>query len=194
MLDDYKSLPFMFGVCLLLLVPIGIGSFAYSTLRNDAEETEAGTAEFQPDKDPFDGLAREQNIKPTPVAPAESSGGGEVGIDSDEGIPTGKYSNPPAQIGSFGSDSYDASQSQSPPLDERSSVELNRLRQQPLDSQTSDYSAPASSNDFKDTEDNSLIDPLSDDSFLEVPETEDSEPLSPVTEPLFGQQTNRFSN
>ena len=192
MLDDYKSLPFIFGVCLLLLVPIGIGSFAYSTLRNDAEETEAETADFQPDRDPFDGLAREQNIKPTPIPPVESSGSAGVGSDSDEGIPTGKYSNPPAQIGSFGSDSYDPSQSR--PLDDRSSVELNRLRQQTIDSQTPDYSTPASSNDFKDTEDNSLIDPLSDDSFLEVPETEDSEPVSPVTEPLFGRQIDRFSN
>ena len=185
MLDDYKSLPFIIGVCLLLLVPIGIGSFAYSTLRNDAEESEAGTADFQPEKNSFDGLARERNIKPAPIAPAESSGGAGISSDSDEGIPIGKYSNPPTQIDSFGSDSYDPSQSR--PLDNRSSVEQNRLRQQTMDSQTSDYSLPASSNDFKNTEDNSIVAPLSDDDFLEVPETEDSEPVSPVTEPLFGR-------
>ena len=183
MLDDYKSPSFIFGVCLLLLIPIGVGSFTYSALRNDSQETEAKTADFQPNRNSFEGLAREQNIKPIPIAPVQTSGSAGVSYDSNQGIPIGKYSNPPTQIGSL-TDSYDSSQNQT--LNYRSSIEFNRLRQQNINSQTSDYSLPSASNNFKDTN-NSLIDPLSDDSFLSVPETESEEPLSPVAEPLFGQ-------
>ena len=51
-----------------------------------------------------------------------------------------------------------------------------------------DYSQPSASNNFKSAEDNSLVKPLEDDSFLEVPESKDEKPpLSPVAEPLFGQ-------
>ena len=39
-------------------------------------------------------------------------------------------------------------------------------------------------NDFKQTEDN-MVTPLEDDSFLEVPQSDEEEtPVSPVTEPL----------
>lgn len=185
MSDNYKSLPFIVGVSLLFIVPIGVGGFAYSSLGDNGEESETTN---QKNQDPLEGFPSEQNIEPRPVPPTETGGAGTLD-NSSQGIPTGKYSNPPTQIETFGSDAPSPSR----PLDDSGSVELNRLRQN-RDRQTPDYSMPAASNDFKDTEDNSLVDPLSDDSFLQVPESEDSEPLSPVTEPLFGQPTTPFAN
>lgn len=184
MSDNNKSLPFIVGVSLLFLVPIAAGGSVYYSLRDDAEETETTN---QRNQDLFKGLPSEQNIKPIPVPPTETSGGTSMGDNSSQGIPTGKYSNPPTQIETFGTDNPNPRR-----LDDDNSVELNRLRQQ--DNRQIDYSRPAASNDFKDTEDNSLVNPLSDDSSLELPESEDSEPLSPVTEPLFGQPTTPFAN
>ena len=186
MSDNYKSLPFIVGVSLLFIVPIAVGGFVYSSLGNDAEETETTN---QRNEDPFERLPSQQNIEPIPVPPTEASGGAGMVDNSSEGIPIGKYSNPPTEIETSKTDNLNPRR----PLDDDSSVELNRLRQH-RDRQTPDYSIPAASNDFQDTEDNSLIDPLSDDSFLQVPESEDSEPLSPVTEPLFGQPTTPFAN
>ena len=176
--DNYKSLPFILGLSLLFCVPVGIGGFVYSSLRSDAEEQKTTSPENS-----FEGLPREQNIKAAPIPSAETSGSGGTSLDS-EGIPTGKYSNPPTKIESFGEDAA----SRNRPLDDSGSiVDRNRLIQQNTDKLVPDYSVPSASNGFKGTEDNSLIEPLEDDSFLEVPESEDDAPLSPVAEPLFGQ-------
>ena len=175
--DNYKSLPFILGLSLLFFVPVGIGGFVYSSLRDDVEEQKTTSPENS-----FEGLPREQNIKAAPIPSPENSGSGGTNSDS-EGIPIGKYSNPPTRIESFGED---AALRNRPLDDSRSIVDRNRLIQQNTDKLVPDYSEPSASNGFKRNEDNSLIEPLEDD-FLEVPETEDDAPLSPVAEPLFGQ-------
>lgn len=181
--DNYKSLPFIFGVSLMLLFPLGIGGFVYTSLRNEADEQQTGQADSSPETSTFEGLPREQNIRPAPIPSPENSGGAGTSSDS-EGIPIGKYSNPPTQIESSGEQAI----SRNRPLDDSgSSVDRNRLIQD-ANMLAPDYSQPSASNNFKGTEDNSLVDPLEDDSFLEVPESEDeTPPLSPVAEPLFGQ-------
>lgn len=192
MLDNYKTLPFIIGVSLILIFPIGIGTIAFSVLGNDGEGQETETTNSPAEDNPFDGLAREQNIKPAPIPPAEGNGGGGVGYDSSEGIPIGRYSNPPTRIETFGEDLPNTNR---PINSSGSSVELNRWRQEreKIDSTIPDYSAPSSSNNFKSTEDNSPIDSLSDDmDMLEAPEseteTENVPPaLSPINEPLLGQ-------
>lgn len=183
--DNYKSLPFIVGVSLLFLVPVGIGAFAYSSLRDNSDEQQTTEADSLPESSPFEGLPREQNIQAAPMPSTENGGSAEIDSDSSQGIPIGKYSNPPTQIESYGKNTTPRTR----PLDDSGSiVDRNRFIQQDADRQAPDYSTPSASNNFKDTEDNSLIEPLEDDSFLEVPETEDeTPPLSPVAEPLFGQ-------
>ena len=181
--DNYKSLPFIFGVSLMFLFPLSIGGFVYTSLRNEAKEQQTGQGDSSPETSTFEGLPREQNIKAAPIPSPESSGSAETNSDS-EGIPIGKYSDPPTQIESYG----EQATSRSRPLDDsESSVDRNRLIQD-ANKLVPDYSQPSASNNFKRTEDNSLVAPLEDDSFLEVPESEDeTPPLSPVAEPLFGQ-------
>lgn len=188
MLDNHRTLSLLIGVGLIFVVPISIGTFAFSTLLDDDEGQKAETTDSSAEEDSFDGLAREQNIKITPLPPVESNGSGGVGYDSSGGIPIGRYSHPPTRIESFEEDYSNTNRSLDSP---GSSIELNRLRQEQLDSSIPDYSMPSSSNNFKSTEDNNLIDSLSDD-MLEVPESEtetetEIPPLSPITEPLSGQ-------
>lgn len=184
MLDNYKSIPVLIGVSILFLVPVGIGGFAYTLLRNENAERQPGnTANSQPERAASTGLARETNIRPLPSAPENSGGGAGIDSNSTQGIPRGKYSNPPARIGSTGTDLPSTSR---PSSYFDSSVERNRLNQDSLDSVVPDYNTPSSSNNFNGSDDNSLLTPLEDDSFLEVPQSDEEElpTLSPVAEPL----------
>ena len=70
MSDNNKSLPFIVGVSLLLIVPIAVGGFVYSSLSDDGEESETTN---QKNQDPFEGFPSEQNIEPIPVPPTEAS-------------------------------------------------------------------------------------------------------------------------
>lgn len=120
--------------------------------------------------------------------PAESRGGGGGEIDATTGIPTGTYSNPPTTIES-GSETVP--QKSAPPTEDfTSSVDRNRSIQQSLnnnsvDNSFPDYSSPAPSNNYNNSQDNSLIKPLEENSLLESPATtRETVPLAPVGEPL----------
>jgi hypothetical protein len=64
-----------------------------------------------------------------------------------------------------------------------------------MDPSIPDYNAPASSNNYNDTQDNSLIEPLEDDSLLEAPtSTSETAPLAPVTEPLSPSSSSSSSS
>ena len=188
MLDNHKSIPLLIGVSILFLIPIAIGGFTYTALQEDSgKEQTPEAANSQPDGASPAGLARE-TVGPRPMQspPNRGTGGGNEALPSNEGIPTGKYSNPPAKIESGGVDLPGASR----PIDDfDSSVERNKLNQESIDTMTPDYSAPSSSNNFNnrsnDFDDNSLITPLEEDDFLEVPESDDEETptLSPVGDP-----------
>jgi hypothetical protein len=195
MLDNQKSIPLLIGVSILFLIPVGIGGFAFTSLRNDNDsaEKQTGTANSQPEGVTSPELARETNIPRTtmPAAPESRGSEGGVGLEPTEGIPTGTYSNPLTSITTTGTDLPGISR----PIDDSdSSVEQNKLSQESLDSSTPDYSAASSSNNFnrsaenydENYDENSLLTPLEDDSFLEVPESDEEEPstLSPVSEPL----------
>ena len=191
MLDDYKSLPFIVGVSILLLVPFCVGGLIYSSFSSDNAANQTETFD-SPNSSPGSGLAREKNIRSVPPLSSESSGGIGVNSNSSQGIPIGKYSNPPTEIKSFGTDMPNTSR----PLDDfGSSVERNRLNQQNSSRLIPDYSAPSSSNDFNRTEDNSLIEPIEEEQLVEITPRNEQElineqetiPLSPVTEP-FSQQ------
>lgn len=184
MLDNYKTLPFIIGVGLILIFPIVIGTIAVSVVQNDSEGQE--TTESATEENSSNVWTGKQNIEITPVPPTDNRGSG-VGYDSSQGIPIGKYSNPPTRIETF--EEYDSEIDRSP-NSPGSSVEFNRLQQNNLDGDLPNYSAPSSSNNFKSGEDNSLTDSLSPDT-LEVPQSdldEESEleipPLSPLTQPL----------
>ena len=188
MLDDYKSLPFIVGVGILLLVPFGVGGLIYSTLNGDNAANQTKTFD-SPASNTDSGLAREKNISSVPPLSSESSRGTGDNSDLSQGIPIGKYSNPPTEIKSFGTDMPDSSR----PVDNfGSSVERNPLNQQHTNRLIPDYSVPSSSNDFNRTEDNSLIEPIEEEKLVEIPPSNDQElindqetiPLSPVTEPF----------
>ncbi|MEL6495797.1 MAG: hypothetical protein AAFQ41_11860 [Cyanobacteria bacterium J06623_7] len=174
MLDNYKSIPLLAGVSILLLFPVGIGAFTYSAL-NDRESNSQSELLQNPD------FSEDTEIQVVPIPSDESlSGGGNP--ESTSEIPLGKYSNPPTTIetGRGITDSYSRSRNT---FD--SSVDRNSLRQQTNIDTTPDYSAPAASNGYKSPTDNSLVAPLEDDTFLKVPENEaESAPLSPMSEPL----------
>ena len=186
-----KSIPLIIGLGILIVVPLSIGIAISTALQGDEESQPGEIANPNAEQDPFSDLESEQGIKVSPVPSTESRGGAPAIEQPTEGIPTGTYSNPPASIGSSGSN---LPSSTSVPLDDSgSSVENNQLIQENINSNTNtdtltDYSSPSSSNNFNRTQDNSLVDPLEDDSFLDVPEA-DSDPndttIAPATEPLF---------
>lgn len=170
MLDSHK-LPLLIGVSLLLSIPVGIGAFAYSSLRNEDEPQQT----TNPSSPTESYGSSERNFVP----PAPVNNGGSV-EDHSEGIPIGKYSNPPTKIRSYGEDTTSIDRS----WNDSGSVERNRAIQQNAGNSVPDYSQPASSNNFNQTEDNSLVTPLEDD-ILEVPQDDDEEtPGLSVTEPL----------
>lgn len=182
-----KSL-LIIGITLVFVFPASMGGFVYSLLRSEtAEKQTENSADSNLENNQFEGLPREKNMI-APAAPTNSSGASGIGLDSTQGIPTGKYSNPPTTVKSFG-DSGFSDASRPPEID--SSVERNRLIQQSLDQSIPDYSTPSSSNNFNRSQENSLIDPLEDDSFLEIPDRSNEEPsiTFPTTEPLLQPST-----
>jgi hypothetical protein len=200
MLDNYKSIPFLAGVSILLMTSLSIGAFVYSSLRADSTDQSTDTAgESKTETDSFGrsgtgGSDTESNLKSAPLPSVESSGASSD-TNSTTGIPTGKYSNPPTTL-ETGSEDLIPNTSQRPSENFESSVDRNRAIQQTMndsindsmDPSIPDYSAPASSNNYNDTQDNSLLEPLEDDSLLEAPtstseSTPQTAPLSPVTEP-----------
>jgi hypothetical protein len=192
MLDNYKSIPFLAGICILFITPLSLGAFVYSSFRADSTDQSTDSAEDSTAKnDSLGGLATESNIKAAPL-PLSESGSGGSNTDSTTGIPTGKYSNPPTTI-ETGSEELIPQTSQNPIDNFESSVDRNQAIQQTMndsindsmDPSIPDYNAPASSNNYNDTQENSLIEPLEDDSLLEAPtSTSETDPLAPVTEPL----------
>ncbi len=195
MLDNYKSVPFLAGVSLLLITSLSIGGFVYSSFRADSTDT---AGESKTETDSLGGTGTDQ-MKSAPFPSVESSGAGS-NTDSTTGIPTGTYSNPPTKI-ETGSEDLVPKTSQSPINNFESSVDRNRAIQQSMndsndsiDHSIPDYSAPASSNNYHDTQDNSLIEPLEDDSLLESsPSDPDTVPLAPVTEPLSPSSSSSLS-
>lgn len=191
MLDDYKSIPFIAGVSLLLVVPIWIGAYTYSSLTNNDENQSAGQTEDSPtESDPFTELTRDSNLPTTPIPPSESYGGGQGNSDADTGIPIGKYSNPPTTIETGDGSSMSGSSITRPDDHFASSIERNRSIQETIGNSSPDYSTPAASNsyNYNDTQDNSLVESLEDDNLLESSEDDNENefvPLSPATEPLF---------
>ena len=163
--------PFLAGVSILFLVPIGIVAFTYSSLQGNE------TNPSEPSLTRQNG-AEDSEIEFVPLPSYESETGGANPNDT-EGIPIGKYSNPPTSI-ETGRGIPEAS-SRSSSFD--SSVDRNRLRQETIIESSPDYSAPSSSNSYNQPDNNSLAAPLEDDSFLEVPEAE-SVPLFPFNESL----------
>ena len=173
-----RNIPIIVGVSLLILVPLcaGVGiNFAISDPESEAEGVPKEA--FNPNPEGMEG------IKVAPVSPNEGKGSGVPLELPTEGIPTGTYSNPPTSIGSSGSGLPSSSQ---PLGDNSSSVESNQLG---LESQSRNsyprYDSPSYSTDFSGSQDNSLVNPLEDDSFLDAPEASDSDTTSPVAEPLF---------
>ena len=184
MLDEYKSLPFIAGICILFLIPITIGSLAYYSFAEGGERSpnigKSGSASNSSTE-----LGEEGDFKVVPIPASNSRGSGEA-IDSGGGIPIGKYSNPPTDVPLGGSG---ISTSNRGVNNFESSVDRNRSIQESNSNSTPDYTAPSSSNNYNATPDNSLAAPLEDDSYLELPESNNSEPVpvSPAAEPLFQQ-------
>lgn len=189
MLDNYKSVPFLAGISILLITSVSIGAFVYSSLRADSTDT---AGESKTESDSLGGSDTE--IKSAPFPSVEPGGAGS-NTNSTTGIPTGTYSNPPSTI-ETGSEVLVPKTSQSPINNFESSVDRNRAIQQTMndsiDHSIPDYSSPASSNNYHDTQ-NSLIEPSEDDSLLESPQsTPDPAPLSP-TEPLSPSSSSPLS-
>ncbi|NJK54601.1 MAG: hypothetical protein HC939_00855 [Pleurocapsa sp. SU_5_0] len=192
MLDNYKSVPFLAGISILLITSVSIGAFVYSSLRADSTDT---AGESKTETDSLGGTSTDKT-KSAPFPSVESSGAGS-NTDSTTGIPTGTYSNPPTTI-ETGSEDLVPKTSQSPINNFESSVDRNRAIQQTMndsiDHSIPDYSAPASSNNYQDTQDNSLIEPLEDDSLLESSQSNpDTVPLTPATEPLSPSSSSPLS-
>lgn len=189
MKDNSGNLPVVIGVLMLFVVTLGLGGIIYSFTQSEVvqEETD-NSSDFAHNNNQFEAEESDKNIIITPT-PKEVEAGGSPTIDtnSETGIPTGTYSNPPTSVKSF-----DYSDDYSSDLSEQygSSVERNRLRQQSLDSTMPDYSSPSSSNNFNRADDNSLVAPIEDDSFLRVPNTNNSEErtgISTIEESPFQQ-------
>lgn len=195
MLDNYKSVPFLAGISLLLITSISIGGFVYSSFRADSTDT-AGESETETDSLGGTGANK---IQSAPFPSVESSGAGSNN-NSTTGIPTGTYSNPPTTI-ETGSEDLVPKTSQSPVNNfesSESSVDRNRAIQQTMndsmDHSIPDYSAPASSNNYLDNQGNSLIESVEDDSLLESSSSDpDTVPLTPATEPLSPSSSSPLS-
>jgi hypothetical protein len=189
MLDNYKSVPFLAVISILLLIPVGIGALVYSSVSNDRTDQSSKKAGESTAATSFAGESARKSS--TQFAPSVPSGGGHD-LKPTTGIPTGTYSNPPTTIES-GRGIAPSSTSQQATDDFPSSVDRNRAIQQSLNDSPSssldlsvpDYSDPAPSNNYQSTQDNSLIKPLSESSLLETPEStpEPVVPLAPVVQP-----------
>lgn len=188
MLDDYKSIPFLAGVSLLLLTTVSIGAFAYSSLRSDyAEQSTDKPGETSTKDSLTGGSATESKSKASSYPELEPSGGGDI-TNKTTGIPTGTYSNPPTTI-ETGSDVMPKTPDPSLNDDDlESSVERNKAIQQTLNQDNSlpDYSRPSSSNNYHNSQENSLIKPLEENSLLEAPQSDRNDSMTPLEDP-FGE-------
>jgi hypothetical protein len=187
MLDNYKSVPFLACIFTLLLIPLGIGALVFSSVRSEYTDQSTEKPEESSATGGSLGGASTKSSNQFALPSSESSGGGGE-IDATTGIPTGTYSNPPTTIES-GSETVP--QGNTPQTEDfASSIDRNRSIQQSLnnssvDNSLPDYSSPASSNNYQNTQDNSLIKPLEENSLLEEPTTtRETVPLAPVGEPL----------
>lgn len=189
MKDNSGNLPVVIGVLMLFVVTLGLGGIIYSFTQSEVvqEETD-NSSDFARNNNQLEAEESDKNIIITPT-PKELEGGSGPAIDnnSETGIPTGTYSDPPTSVKSF-----DYSSDYSSDLSEQygSSVEGNRIRQQSLDTTMPDYSNPSSSNNFNRADDDSLVAPIEDDSFLRVPDTDNNEEpteISPIEESPFQQ-------
>ena len=182
--NNSKS-PLIIGVSILVLSFFSVGWVVYSFVASETESAESQTGDgenFAIEDKHFEKLESEKNVLTAP-APSDSQGRGAIDPNSETGIPIGKYSNPPTSINSSGSSDFSGTNR---PLDDfDSSIERNRLRQEQTNRATPnyDYNTPSSSNNFNRTEDNSLIEPLEEDS-LETLGGEDDEEKSPSITPL----------
>ena len=174
------SIPIIVGIGILFLVPLGIGAAITTTFQaeeNEKQEIEDTIVESSP----FSDAKSKQSLEVTPLPQTGSIGSGTVD-NQIEGIPTGTYSNPPASIGSSGGELSNTSR---PLEDFDSSTEDNQLRQRDNNGVFTDFSSPAASNNFNSTDSNSLVAPLEDDSFLEVPDSDNAPTsITPSIEPL----------
>lgn len=163
------------GASILALITLGLIGVGYSFYTNETAEEESDSSEIVEENNPYENLKKEKNFVTTPVTERESSGVGR--LELEEGIPTGTYSNPPTTVNSFDESDITTDRPINSPINNYgSSVESNRLSQERFSSQTPNYSRPSSSNNFDNSNsENSLIEPLEDDDFLDVPGTNPSE-------------------
>jgi len=183
MSKNQTSVSMIVGISILFLVPLFVGTAitaAFQAEENEQQEIEDAGVESSP----FSDAKSKQSLEVTPLPETGSIGSGTV-ENQIQGIPTGTYSNPPASFSSSGDDVTTTDTSRRPLEDFDSSIEENQLRQRENNSFVTDFSSPAASNNFNNTESNNLVNPL-DDSFLEVPESNNdaSTTISPTIEPL----------
>jgi hypothetical protein len=204
MLDNYKSVPLMACVFGLLLIPVGIVALTFASLRSDyTDQSQEKTEESSATGSSFGGASTKSSKQFSFPSSEPAGGGGE--IDPNTGIPTGTYSNPPTTV-ETGSETVVPPRKSSPSTaDFSSSVERNRSIQQSLNSGSAnnslsdfggsaessidnslpDYNSPAPSNNYNNSQDNSLIKPLEENTLLESPTTSrETVPLAPVGKPL----------
>ena len=169
-----ESKAVIIGVIILSLTFLGLAGVTYSFYQNDVVgESDSDDFSETKEDDPLEQLKREKNLDITPTAEQEESGMGT--LEPEPGIPTGTYSNPPTTIDSF-DDSEPTTPTTNRPIENfDSSVERNRRIQSTFGNTTPDYSRPSSSNDFNDTSENSLIEPLENDAPLDSFSTDDDE-------------------
>ena len=187
MKENSGNLPVVIGVVMLIVVTLGLGGIIYSFTQSEAvQEQTDNSSDFAQNNNQLEAEQLDKNIIIAPT-PKEVEAGSKIDTNSETGIPTGTYSNPPTSVKSFDySDDYSSDLSGQ----YGSSVERNRLRQQNLDTTMPDYSSPSSSNNFNRADDSSLVAPIEDDSLLGVPDTdhnEESTGISTIEESPFQQ-------
>jgi X-X-X-Leu-X-X-Gly heptad repeat protein len=163
--QNSESLPIIIAVSIALTVFVGLSGIVMSFISSDAvqEKTDQEGTEAQ------DGFAtnnqeEDKNIltAPAPALVAPPSGGNSdaTELNSETGIPTGTYSNPPTTVKSSGN-SYTSDTStseQNSPINNfgSSSVESNSLTQQNGTSGIPDYSSASPSNNYNSSSSTSL--------------------------------------
>lgn len=184
------SISITIGASILILMSLGLAGTVYSLyLGDDDAQQESDSSTATEKNDPLARLKKEKNINITPVP--EDTGSGTRTLNTETGIPTGTYSNPPTTVNSFGGSETGVER----PIDNYgSSVERNRLNQERFSSTTPDYSSPdysspASSNNFNNTSDNSLIEPLENDDFLDTNTSTDSSEEESLTPPALTERS-----
>ncbi len=159
------NISIIIGASILALMTFGLVGIVYSLYINETTQEEPDSNRIAEKNNPYQNLKREKNFVTTPVTEQKSNGGGR--LEPEKGIPTGTYSNPPTTVNSFGD--YDTTIDR-PFENYDSSIESNRLSQQRFGHATPDYSRPSSGNNFNNSSNNSLVDSLENDDFLDVPD------------------------